>query len=534
MGLLISLALAMVGGVAGALAFPHWNLWVLAMPSILLLLLALRLQSRSRHGMFRVVLIAIVWGLPFFGIQLTWAGISAGSAAPWVALTLLETAFICLFSIVWVSGERWLRHLPGAFGFPRLLWAPLAWVGVEQLRSLVPFQGFPWSKLAFAVVDSPLLAWAPWGGTAAVSGAVVLLAVAILEVFSWGRGLLLRLLSVVVIVAVLVFPQVVPPSFPVAKAEITVAAVQGNTPGREPQTAFGNPYDVLQNHVNESLKLRRESAETVDLVLWAENAADVDPRTDNKAASLLNQVNRTFQAPVLTGTLGAGSRGPGVPGIAPGTEIEASALQNTVLIWNQGKTLGTYSKTHLVPFGEYLPLRSFLQTIVPSFAALVPTDLVPGAQVAKLQVPLHGRDVTIASPICYEIADDDLVRQAAVGAAFIYVPTSNSFFGDSDQADQQLAIARFRAAEHGLDTVQVSTMDSTARIDAHGKVLGQVIPNFTAGSFLTSVPLREGSTPATQIGGILGLVSVVIFVLIAALQIMLSLKESWRRGPNRR
>ena len=109
------------------------------------------------------------------------------------------------------------------------------------------------------------------------------------------------------------------------------------------------------------------------------------------------------------------------------------------------------------------------------------------------------------------------------------MPTSSSFFGSSDEADQQLAIARFRAAEHGLDTIQVSTMDSTARINARGQIVGRVIPNFQAGSFVTSLPLRSGTTPATFTGELLGLGAQVLVVLAAVLQVLLALSESWKR-----
>lgn len=529
MGLLIALPLAFLGGVAGALAFPHWNLWLLLVPSVMILLGILRWQYQRGKPGRRVLLVSAGWGLGFFGPQLTWTGVSAGSSLPWIALTILETVFICFFAQVWVRGELVIPRFPRLLGLARLIWAPLIWVGVEQLRALLPFGGFPWSKLAFALVDSPLLGWAPWGGSALVSGVCVFIAAAGLEILSRHRGLTLRIVSLIAVIVATVFPNLVHPALPAVTGQVTVAAVQGNTPGREPQTAFGQPYEVLQNHVDESLRLRHRTTEHVDVVLWAENAADVDPRTSTRAATLVNDVTEAFQAPLITGTLGAGARGPGVPSLA---ETDTTSLQNTILVWENGQTRDTYAKKHLVPFGEYLPGRKFFAAVIPTFASLVPTDLVAGESVAQLEVSLSGRDARLASPICYEIADDDLVRQAVTGANFIYVPTSNSFFGSSDEADQQLAIARFRAAEHGLDTVQVSTMDSTARIDARGQIVGQVIPNFQAGSFVTVIPLRSGATPATAIGGLLGLGSLVLVVLAAVLQVLLALSESWKRGKH--
>ena len=355
------------------------------------------------------------------------------------------------------------------------------------------------------------------------------IAAALLEILGRHRGVTLRIVSLIAVVAATVFPNLAHPALPEITGHVTAAAVQGNTPGREPQTAFGQPYEVLNNHVNESLRLRQQTTQHVDVVLWAENAADVDPRTSPRAAALVNEVTAAFQAPLITGTLGAGARGPGVPNLA---ETNTTSLQNTILVWENGQARDTYAKKHLVPFGEYLPWRKFFAAVIPTFAAMVPTDLTAGETVAQLEVSLSGQDVRLASPICYEIADDDLVRQAVTGANFLYVPTSNSFFNSSDQADQQLAIARFRAAEHGLDTIQVSTMDSTARIDARGQIVGRVIPNFTAGSFVTDIPLRSGATPATAIGGLLGLGSLVLVVLTAVLQVLLALSESWKRGTH--
>lgn len=528
MGLLIALPLAFIGGVAGALAFPHWNVWPLLILSLMILLGTLRRQFGRGSRRRRVLLVSAVWGLGFFGPQLSWTGVSAGSAFPWIALTILETLFICFFAQVWVRGDQAIPRFPRSLGMLRLVWAPLAWVGVEQLRSLIPFGGFPWAKLAFAVVDTPLLAWAPWGGSALVSGVCVFIAAAVLELLNRHRGLMLRMVSLVALIAVVVFPTLVHPALPVVTRHVTVAAVQGNTPGREPQTAYGQPYEVLLNHVAESLRLRQRTSRHVDLVLWAENAADIDPRTSHHAAALVNQVTAAFQAPLITGTLGAGARGPGVANLA-GSNLDTSSLQNTILVWTNGQARDTYAKKHLVPFGEYLPWRKFFATFIPFLADLVPADLIAGQSVAQIEVSLSGRDVHLASPICYEIADDDLVRQAVKGANFIYVPTSSSFFGSSDEADQQLAIARFRAAEHGLDTIQVSTMDSTARINARGQIVGRVIPNFQAGSFVTSLPLRSGTTPATFTGELLGLGAQVLVVLAAVLQVLLALSESWKR-----
>lgn len=513
MGFLISLVAAWLGGIAGSLAFPAANLWWLLIPSLMVLLAVIRRQNCSRHASLKRVLVSLVWGLGFFSLQLTWLSYPAASWIPWILLVILEALFIGIFGEIWGRGEALIADLPKVFSFLRFLWAPLCWVGIEQLRSLVPFNGFPWSKLAFSQVDSPLVAWAPWGGSAAVSGVSVCLALCCLEIFTPRPGVWRRLVCSALAVVVVVLPWLVPLPTPTAFGNIRVAVVQGNTPGRDPQTAYGAPYEVLHNHVAQSLALAQSERE-VDLVAWGENAADVDPRTDAKARQLVNRVTQRFSAPLVTGTV---SRAP------------SQRRANTIIYWESNKAQDYYVKQHVVPFGEYLPLRSFITQVFPQFAALVPVDLSAGQTVAQIRMRLAGKSFVAASPICYEIADDALVRQAVTGAAFIYLPTSNTFFGASDQSLQQLYIARFRAREHGLDTISVSTMSQTARISQTGELLGRVIPSYTAGSFVTSIPLRHGTTPATLIGGALNTATLVILVLASLFEVMLGLNRSWHR-----
>lgn len=522
MGFLITLCLAGASGFVGSLAFPHFTLWPALFFSTAGLLLSLRRAAKGRRAFGQILSVSVFWGIAFFAPQLSWAVVPAGSLAPWIALVLMETLFIIGFAFLWLGGEDFFQGFKRFYWLLSLVWAPLAWITLEQLRSLIPWRGFPWSKLAFALVDSPLVAWAPWGGSAAVSGATIFVSVAFVNVFTLGLGRIRRFLTALLAVAVVAAPLLVTPPALHRVGSIRIAAVQGNTPGREPQTAFGEAYQVLQNHVDESLRLAKTmGANPVDLVLWPENAADVDPREDLQAAEMVNSVVKEFSAPLLTGTLGRGSDSRNSTG--PGRYF------NTIIYWDAGKALDTYSKQHLVPFGEYLPSRDFFEKLFPPVKQLIPQDLSPGSSVAQLRVQAGGHRLTLATPICFEIADDDLVRQAATGAAFIYIPTSNTFFGSSDEADQQLAIARFRAIEHGLDAVQVSTMDSTARIDHQGRILGPVIGNFVKGSFITTMPVREGNTPATLYGGLLASATMALGAAFALLLVLLRVKESWNR-----
>jgi apolipoprotein N-acyltransferase len=505
------LPLALLGGFLGSLAFPHPGWWPVLFPSLFILLWSLRLTRQMRHRGFSRFAIGMAWGAGFFLYQLRWLQVPADSPGPWLALCALEIAFICVFAELWAEGDARMLSWGKLGWIARLLWAPVAWLSLEQLRSWVPFHGFPWAKLGFSLVDSPLGAWAPWGGSLGVGGAAVMVVVSCLELFTRKEARVWRLANVVVVVALCVAPAYLQVSLPQKTGEIRVGAVQGNTPGREPQSAFGSSGQVLDNHVRESLRLAQSSGK-VDLVLWAENAADIDPQDSSRAAGQLDRVTQAFDAPLLAGTL---------------EETDTGTLRNTILLWDRGQVRTKYSKSHLVPFGEYLPWRSTLESLVPDLASLVPRDMESGDQVAQLSLHTGGEDLVIGTPICYEIADDGLVRQAASGANFLYVPTSNTFFGSSDEAPQQLQIARFRAREHGLDLVQVSTMDSTAYINSRGQVVGKVIQNFESGSFTTPINLREGNTPATVYGSYQEMIVLGLFALVLLGMVVQSVNQRW-------
>ena len=111
-----------------------------------------------------------------------------------------------------------------------------------------------------------------------------------------------------------------------------------------------------------------------------------------------------------------------------------------------------------------------------------------------------GRTVPLGVGICFEVAYDDLIRDAAeAGAELLVIPTNNANFGLSDESTQQLAMSRLRAIEHGRATIQISTVGVSAVINPAG-VVTQRTGLFTAEQMIATVPLRSELTPATRFG----------------------------------
>jgi apolipoprotein N-acyltransferase len=244
---------------------------------------------------------------------------------------------------------------------------------------------------------------------------------------------------------------------------------------------------VLNNHVDQTLKLAAMiAAGTVakpDLVLWPENASDIDPFTDADAAALITKAVDAVGVPILVGAV---LDGPG-----------ADHISNVGILWSPQTGPGEqYTKRHPVPFGEYIPLRSIARMISKD-VDLVARDMIAGTGDGRLD----GAAVPIGDVICFEIAYDGLVRSSVqAGAQLLVVQTNNATFGHSAETYQQLAMSRLRAVEHGRAVAQVSTSGSSAIIRPDGSIQAQSGALFTPALLVGAVQTRAELTLATRIG----------------------------------
>lgn len=496
-----TLLLASVGGLVTEMAFPGRSWWPAAIVGIALLALALRRDSARWN-----TLVGLGWGLGFFLPHLYWANASVG-AIPWVALAILEAALVGTFSAGWTWSRRALflkgRPIAQAAAFAT------AWVMIEQARSAWPFGGFPWGRLAFSQTDAPTIALASIGGaplvSAVVAAAGALLAHALLAARAIVTDRTVRggptrrahtrtaasaLAGAGVIVGAGLLVPLPASGEPVpgdpASGSLRIAAVQGNV-ARPGLDAFEHRLEVLRNHVAGTVAVRDAVGRGgVDVVLWPENAADVDPRTDRAARALVVEAVSAVDTPVLVGTL----------------SYDALGRYNDSVLWTPDEgPVATYTKQHPAPFGEYIPIRGFARLFTDK-VDLVRTDMLPGAEVGivPLDVARLGRTVPIADAICFEVAYDGLLREAVLaGGEIIVVQTNNASFGRTQESVQQLAMTRLRAIEHGRTAVQVSTVGVSGIIAPDGTVL-QRTELFTAAQMIETVPLRSTLTLADRLG----------------------------------
>jgi apolipoprotein N-acyltransferase len=506
--------------------------------------------------------LGLVFGALLFFPLLSWTNVYVGNV-PWVGLAGAEA--VLTMPAVALMGPA-SRRLPA---WP--VWGAAAWVAGETLRAVFPFGGFPWGGVAFTQPDGPLLPLAAVLGEAGLALAVPLAGLSLGELLrrGWarwraslparagrlgrrwamrragglvGRWLVLpRYLFWPVSVLRLAWrhrPGAAPPKGPVTArgwvrtlAAVTlpalllllpflgalasrpavqtgagaptspIAIVQGNVP--EPGLEFNaRRRAVLDMHAAETATLAAAvKAGTVPqprLVLWPENSSDIDPYRNPDAAAVIDRAATQVGVPILVGAV-VGANQP-------------DRVYNMGIVWDPVTGPGaTYTKRHPVPFAEYMPWRSFFR-IFSDKVDLIQSEFLPGHRPGNLTIA----GVPVGDVICFEIVEDDLVRDVVTGGAqVLVVQTNNATFGYTDETFQQQAMSRVRAVEYGREVLIAATSGVSAVIRPDGSVASSV-PLFRPGFLVPQVPLITATTPGTVLGAPL------LWVLTAATPVALA------------
>jgi apolipoprotein N-acyltransferase len=478
---LLRLAAALVSGFAYYLSFAPRPLWWLA--PLAFAGFALVLRGRRFRGGFGY---GFAFGVVFFMPLLTWLLDFLGpDFGPWPWLGL--SCALALYHGLAGGLITWVSRLPAG-----PLWAALVPIALETPRTWFPFGGFPWGRVAFSQPDGAFLPLASIGGAPLVGLAVVLtgFCLAALAGRLWdARGALrpaLRARRTAFAALATVLPAVAGLALWPAigtgaqDGELTVATVQGNAP--DIGLALQGERAVLRrNTIAESERLlaavQAGKVPKPDLVVWPESATTVtgpDPQVDQLVAN--------FGVPALIGALYA---------------LPDGHLQNSVISWDPHTGPGVrYAKQQLVPFGEYVPARKVAQLVTP-FLDQETVDMVPGDG-SNPAMAVAGTKVGVF--ICYETAFDHPGRDAVgAGAEVLVVPTNNAWYGRSEMSEQQLAMSRLRAVEHGRAVV-VSAVSGVSAIVAPDGTVTSSTGLFTADSLVGRVPLRTQTTLSDQLG----------------------------------
>jgi len=463
---------AIAGGFTLAGAFAPLGWWLLAPFGIALITLAARMAS-----FVGAVFAGFLGGLVFNLVGLRFVSVVGTDA--W----LLVSAVCALWTMLYALGVR----LVG-----RLAWWPVAaaalWMSIEGLQARWPWGGFAWLRVGFSQTDAPAAGLASVGGVPLVGFAVVLagtlLAGWIAGPHRSGRHLAIPLIAVVLLVCGFGVPRPVSGQGDHGPAVTTASAVQGSVPevGFE---AKAQQQAVLENHVAVTRALAAEvnagRRPRPDFVIWPENSSDIDPYQSGWAARTISEAVDAIGVPVLVG--------------AVTTTRHPPAPSNVAIVWIPGGGPSeVYAKRHLLLFGEFVPLRSLLTSVTDRYDR-VPMDYVPGNTNGVLQLG----PATIGDVICYEVADDELTRREVIdGARLLAVQTNNATFGMTAQPEQQLAMSRLRAIEHGRTVVIAATSGVTAIVNPAGEVIARAAPN-VGEALVAGVPMRDSLSLADRL-----------------------------------
>ncbi|MET1048126.1 MAG: apolipoprotein N-acyltransferase [Acidimicrobiales bacterium] len=447
-GALVSL----LAGALLALAMPPWGWWPLAFIAFALFSHQVDDPSRRRRA-GRGALFALGWFVPaiFWMLDFTLPGYGIAVA--------LWCAFWALAALFCPPGRwRWVGLVGAA-------------VLAEYVRWSWPFGGQPLATVAMTQVDSPL------GPTVRVLGPLLLVAlvvtvgVALDALFSGSRRIGAG--ALVGVLAVVLLAGVAPDGHPTGTLD--VALVQGGGPQRT-RAADTDPRDVFERHLAAS-----EDVDTpVDLVLWPENVINVEgPVETQREGEELSALARELDAPLVVGAV----------------EGDDDRFHNAALVIDaDGNFTDRYEKVRRVPFGEYVPLRSFLRPFAGN--ALPDRDAIEGEGEATVETDVGTFGVVISWEVFFANRARDAISH---GGEVLLNPTNGSSYWLTIVQTQQIASSRLRAMETGRWVLQAAPTGLSAIITPDGDVIDRTAVSERA-VIQGTIETREGLTLYTRWG----------------------------------
>lgn len=504
-------------GAAAACGFQPFALWPLALLGVAGLIALVV----SAEGPARAALLGWLWGVGHFCLGNSWIATAFTYQAKmpaWLGgiavflLSLYLAVYPALAGLAaWAARRRPLAVIPAFAG---------AWIVAEWLRGWV-FTGFPWNPLGVAALAGPgragLAQVLPWTGTYALSGLVSLFA------GLWWLAFGLRVSRPVAALALV--------AVPLGAMRLPQLALPDG-PGRLPYTLVqpGIRQEVLddpawfENHFERlALFTLPGRAAPRRLVLWPESGV---PDYLREGYPAFYYAGTTFaENPVLARQRIGQVIGPGSLLLTGTVDLElkgqeVAAARNVVTALDgSGAIRAGYAKAHLVPYGEYLPMRGLLEPLGLSRLVAGALDFWPGPGPRTLDLGAWGKT---GVQICYEIVFSGQVVDPAHRPDFLFNPSNDGWFGPSGPP-QHLAQARLRAIEEGLPVLRATTNGISAVIDAGG-IVRQSLPRPQAGKLEGLVPPAHAPTLFSRVGNALPLCWAAVLLVGA----MLALRR--RRG----
>ncbi|MEN9693245.1 MAG: apolipoprotein N-acyltransferase [Actinomycetota bacterium] len=398
-------------------------------------------NSRSRF------LNGFLFGFGYFAIHLKWLSIVGTDA--WLGLSAICAAWWAVASLL-SSLHYNSRYWP--------FWFASIWTMIEILRDHLPWGGFGWGQLGLIWIDSPFSGlYATLGQVGVTWLTFFVVALFYVRIYRSSKGKPSHKLLRVALVGTAVFClswisiNFQPVNYS-SSEYVTVAGIQGGV--EHYGVGIGNdPYAVINRHINETI-LNKEEINKADLVIWPESSVDKDPYSDSLTMQKLLEMDSEIIPPVLVGTT---------------IYDEDSLKSNSAQILNDGSLFTVYEKRHLVPFGEFMPLRNIIEQYTDR-ANLLSHDFKPGTFQSKLGIA----GIQLKVLICFEVADESLSFEDIESHSAILIPTNNATYQNLGQTEQQAVYTRIRAIETGRSVFSIATSGQSVIVNPSGDVISSL------------------------------------------------------------
>lgn len=454
------IALALLSGILLILSFPPFDFYYLAWVALIPLLMAL--LEKSTRASF---ILGTTTGFIYFTGTVYWVFNSMyffGNIPAFVSFLLMIG--LCLYMGIYIGiFSMFFSFLTGRSRVPALLLVPVIWVTLEFLRSYA-LTGFPWSSLGYSQYKFlTIIQIADITGIYGISFMVAAVNGAFFDVFDyWPKRLrkmpLFDRWPIAVGLIILAFSFLASMIYGMWRLnteekgqKIKVSVIQGNF---EQDKKWD--IDFKRNIADTYKRLSMEvSAKSPDLIVWPESAIPFIYEKEKALTEEVRAFQKTLDSHLLFGTMM----------VRELKEGKHTLSNGTILMSPEADVMYEYDKIHLVPFGEYVPLRSILPFVRKLTAGI--GDFKAGKEYTVMDMP----GARVSTPVCYEIIFPGLVRKFANnGANLIVTVTNDAWFGRSSAPSQHFSMAVFRAIENRTPVARAANTGVSGFIDAKGRI----------------------------------------------------------------
>jgi apolipoprotein N-acyltransferase len=439
--------LCLLSGILLALPFNNGKLWIFAWAGFIPAFFALNNKSRKEaFFLFFITGIIFWWATIYWLVHVTLAGT--------IVLVLYLALYFAIFGLI-------IRPCTKQSGLYALVFIPSVWVLLEYIRGHL-LTGFPWAILGYSQYRNlAVIQVADITGAWGVSFLLILANTAIVEIIWLIRERLRTRLSItVVLLALSLFITLYYgyykinrlQSHKVTKSQVKISVIQGNIPQELKWDPRASGY-ILEKYFALTKQALVNKAE---LIVWPEAALPIVPQENPQSFEEVRYFVKDSGIPLLLGAVTADTK---------------FYYNSGLLISGAGEVLTGYNKIHLVPFGEYIPLRKllpFLETIVPI------GDVERGKEYAIFKI----RNQNFSLLICFEDVFPELSRRfVKQGADFLVNITNDGWYKETPAAYQHLQASVFRAVENRVSIVRSANTGVSAFINPLGKITATVSNN---------------------------------------------------------